>query len=105
MDAKKTNEILQTLGIETVNPGATTGGTDGWLTTSGQELVSYSPIDGQPIARVAMAEANDYDTLMAKAVAAFASFKMMPAPKRGRWSGRSGTGSGKKRGPGHPDRP
>jgi L-aminoadipate-semialdehyde dehydrogenase len=83
METIKTNEILHTLGIETVNPGATTGGTDGWLTTRGGELVSYSPIDGQPIARVALAEANDYDTLMAKAVAAFASFKMMPAPKRG----------------------
>ena len=83
MEKKKTDELLKNLGIEEVNQGATTGGTNGWIKTNGRELVSYSPIDGQPIAKIILAETSAYDTLMEKATTTFASFKMMPAPKRG----------------------
>ncbi|MCP3940502.1 MAG: aldehyde dehydrogenase family protein [Desulfobacteraceae bacterium] len=83
MEKEKIADILQTLGIKEMNNAATTGGLDGWVKTCGNELVSYSPIDGQPIAKVALADRGDYDILMEKAVKAFESFRMMPAPKRG----------------------
>jgi len=76
-------QILDALGIESVNSGATTGGSKGWLETKGKELVSYSPINGKPIASVLMAEKKDYEAVMAKAQAAFKTFRMMPAPRRG----------------------
>jgi hypothetical protein len=41
--------ILAALGLEPVNPGATTGGPEGWLTTGGEMLTSVSPIDGRPL--------------------------------------------------------
>jgi hypothetical protein len=48
-------KILAALGLEPVNPGATTGGPEGWLTTGGEMLTSVSPIDGRPIARIQQA--------------------------------------------------
>ncbi|WP_320043485.1 aldehyde dehydrogenase family protein [uncultured Desulfobacter sp.] len=76
-------QILDVLGIKSVNFGATTGGSSGWLETKGKALVSYSPINGKPIASVLMAEKKDYDAVMEKAQAAFKIFRMMPAPRRG----------------------
>ena len=76
-------QILDSLGIQPVNSGACTGGSKGWIETKGKELVSYSPINGKPIASVLMAERKDYDAVMAKAEDAFKAFRMMPAPRRG----------------------
>ncbi len=76
-------QILDSLGIKPVNSGACTGGSKGWIETKGKELVSYSPINGKPIASVLMAERKDYDAVMAKAEEAFKAFRMMPAPRRG----------------------
>ncbi|WP_428160944.1 aldehyde dehydrogenase family protein, partial [Desulfobacter sp.] len=53
------------------------------METKGKELVSYSPINGRSIASVLMAEKKDYDAAMAKAQAAFKTFRMIPAPRRG----------------------
>lgn len=83
MEKTKISEILQSLGIKDVNNGATSGGTKGWIKTNGKELVSYSPIDGKPIARVILADRQAYDILMEKAGKSFESFRMMPAPARG----------------------
>ncbi len=41
---------LKLLGIEAINPGASTGSE--WLVTKGDETSSYSPIDGSLIAKV-----------------------------------------------------
>lgn len=76
-------DLLKALGIEDVNMGATTGATDGRIHTHGSDLVSQSPIDGQPIARVTLATAADYRQVMEKAVQAFESWRMTPAPRRG----------------------
>ena len=76
-------QMLDALGIKSVNSGATIGGSKGWLGTTGKELISYSPINGKPIAGVLMAEKKDYDTVIAKAQSAFKTFRMMPAPRRG----------------------
>ncbi|WP_321494602.1 aldehyde dehydrogenase family protein [uncultured Desulfobacter sp.] len=76
-------QILDALGIKSVNYGATTGGSKGWIETKGKALVSYSPINGKPIATVLMAEKQDYDKVMAKAQEVFKTFRMIPAPRRG----------------------
>ena len=76
-------KILAALGLEPVNPGATTGGPEGWLTTGGEMLTSVSPIDGRPIARIQQATADDYDAVMAAAREAFEKWRSVPAPQRG----------------------
>ena len=76
-------DILQDLNIGETNWGASVGGTDGWIKTKGPELVSYSPIDGKPLAKVVQATAADYEKVSAAASAAFAKWKMTPAPVRG----------------------
>ncbi len=77
------NEFLKELGIKNVNYGATTGSADGWIKTTGKELISYSPIDGKPIAAVIQATEEDYEKVMKKAVKAFEKWKIKPAPLRG----------------------
>ncbi|MBU4445872.1 aldehyde dehydrogenase family protein [bacterium] len=76
-------DFLKELGIKDVNYGATLGNSDGWLKTGGKELVSYSPIDGKPIAKVIQATAGDYETVIREAQKAFEKWRMVPAPKRG----------------------
>ena len=76
-------KILNTLGIKDVNYGATTGKSNGWIKTGGQELISYSPIDGKPIAKVIQASEKDYEAVITAAEKAFIKWRMMPAPKRG----------------------
>jgi aldehyde dehydrogenase (NAD+) len=81
MDLYKIDELLSELGIEKVNHGATTG--TKWLTTKGEALHSYSPADGKLIASVNQATWEDYEYIMGKATAAFKTWQMVPAPKRG----------------------
>ncbi len=83
MQKKTTESILTDLGIKPVNPGATTGSSQGWIKTGGKKLVSFSPIDGKPLATVVQAQNSDYETVVKKAVNAFNKFRMMPAPRRG----------------------
>ena len=45
-------ELLESLGVKPVNPGACTGS---WIDTRGKELVSYNPTNGEPIATVRQA--------------------------------------------------
>jgi aldehyde dehydrogenase (NAD+) len=50
--------------------------------TSG-DLVSRSPIDGRVLGRVPTTSRADYDTTLARSVAAFAAWRTVPAPRRG----------------------
>ena len=77
------DSILYDLDIQPVNYGATTGSTWGRIHTLGKELISYSPVTGQPIAGVVQAQARDYEAVVNKAGAAFEKYRMMPAPRRG----------------------
>ena len=45
----KTAEVLKRLGIKDINPGATTG--TKWLDTKGDTSTSFSPVDGNEIAK------------------------------------------------------
>lgn len=74
-------EILETLGIESINNGASTGGK--WFKTRGEKIDSYSPVDGKLIASVNSATEADYEAVILKAQEAFAEWRMIPAPKRG----------------------
>jgi len=73
--------VLSRLGIQDVNPGATTGSK--WLETSGETTDSISPIDGKTIARVNNASREEYEAVMDKAEEAFRLWRMIPAPGRG----------------------
>jgi len=78
---EKTKEVLKRLGIEDVNPGATTG--TQWFNTTGEITSSYSPVDGKEIARVQNANIDDYENIMKKAAEAFKVWRKVPAPQRG----------------------
>jgi len=73
--------VLKNLGIEANNLGASTG--TQWLKTTGENIDSYSPVDGQKIATVSTTDDNTYEQVMQTASEAFKSWRMMPAPKRG----------------------
>lgn len=72
---------LKELGIEPLNPGASTGSE--WMVTKGDETTSYSPIDGSLIAKVTNATLDDYEHIIAKAQEAYKKWRIVPAPKRG----------------------
>ena len=73
-------EILRSLGIDEVGSGASTGR---FLDTRGAELVSENPATAEPIARVRQARAEDYERVVEAAATAFATWRMLPAPRRG----------------------
>jgi aldehyde dehydrogenase (NAD+) len=80
-------EILGSLGLKQVNPGAYAGG---WLATSGKPLAVENPTTGATIATVAQASAGDYEAVVGRAIEAFAEWRMLPAPKRGEYVRRIG---------------
>jgi aldehyde dehydrogenase (NAD+) len=74
-------DILASLHVEPLNSGACYGD---WIANpSGAELTSVNPSTGEPLAKVKMAGPGDFETVMSHAAAAFADWRMMPAPKRG----------------------
>ena len=75
-----THDFLQTLGIESSNPGAAAGR---FLDPQGPELVSLDPATNEPIASVRQATSKDYEEVVSKAQAAFEEWRLWPAPKRG----------------------
>jgi aldehyde dehydrogenase (NAD+) len=72
-------EVLRALGILAVNPGGFAGS---WI-GSGKAQVVVSPIDGEALATVTNVTPQEFDAILAKSHAAFASWKLVPAPKRG----------------------
>ena len=74
-------QFLSELGIQDVNSGVAYG--PFVESPSGGELVSTSPVDGKPIAKVLQASPKDYEMVMKKATEAFKTFRMVPAPRRG----------------------
>ncbi len=75
------SEILKTLGIGSINNGASSG--SHWIDTKGEKIDSFSPVDGELIASVNAATPEDYEMLMQKGQEAFKSWRLVPAPKRG----------------------
>ncbi|MBN1651262.1 MAG: aldehyde dehydrogenase family protein [Bacteroidales bacterium] len=77
----KVKELLNRLGIKEINTGATTG--TKWLDVEGDITSSYSPIDGQEIAKVKNATLENYEVVIQKAQEAFKVWREIPAPRRG----------------------
>jgi len=77
IDIKKTLDVL---GIKNINSGASTG-LDCF--GSGEEITSYSPVDGKLIGKVTGATQEDYDKIICSAKAAFEDWRLKPAPLRG----------------------
>ncbi|MCA8959779.1 MAG: aldehyde dehydrogenase family protein [Planctomycetes bacterium] len=72
--------FLSELGIEADNRGAFAAG---WRDPSGEWIESRSPIDGEVIARVAMATPDDLEAAVTASTEAFREWRTWPAPKRG----------------------
>ncbi len=73
-------KALEQLGINPVNEGTSTG--SDWY-SSGELISSYSPVDGQLIAKVKSTTKEDYEKMMATAGEAFEVWRKVPAPQRG----------------------
>jgi aldehyde dehydrogenase (NAD+) len=73
--------FLKSLGIDTLNKGVSTG--SNWLSTTGEVMDSFSPVDGKKIGSVTAADQAAYEAVLKKAGEAFAEWRKWPAPKRG----------------------
>jgi aldehyde dehydrogenase (NAD+) len=74
-------DFLKTLHIDLNNQGVSTGSK--WLTTTGEKIDSYSPVDGKLIGSVNAADKDSYEKVIRTAEAAFKKWRMIPAPHRG----------------------
>src|SRR6187200_2592597 len=74
-------DFLKILHIETENNGVSTGGK--WITSTGEKISSFSPVDGKLIGTVIAADKKSYQKIIQSADAAFKQWRMMPAPQRG----------------------
>jgi aldehyde dehydrogenase (NAD+) len=77
----KLSKILDTLGIDKNNEGASTG--IKWLKAGGEKINSDSPVDGKLIASVHAVNRKSYEAVVDKVQSAFNEWRMWPAPKRG----------------------
>ncbi len=74
-------DFLQTLNIDAVNAGTSTG--HQWLSNATEALHSYSPVDGKLIGSVQATTCADYEQVVEQAQQAFKEWRLWPAPKRG----------------------
>ena len=74
------NEALRTLGVNKNNLGSSTGSN---FYASGQNINSFSPVDGKLIGRVTSTTKNDYQKIINTASDAFKYWRDKTAPERG----------------------
>ncbi|GGZ88795.1 L-piperidine-6-carboxylate dehydrogenase [Algibacter mikhailovii] len=74
------DKALKTLGVNAINEGTSTGSN---CFSNGEIIESYSPVDGQLIAKVKTTTEADYEKVMTSATLAFKTWRTMPAPQRG----------------------
>ena len=74
-------EFLQLLQISAQNAGTSTGAQ--WLPSKMPSLESFSPVDGKCIATVTPTDKEGYEAVVNTARAAFAAWRLWPAPRRG----------------------
>ena len=75
------DEALSQLGLKDINSGTSTG--SNWLDSKGDEIASYSPVDGKLIGKVVSTTEEQYHDVISKAQKAFETWRTVPAPKRG----------------------
>lgn len=81
MDTFGIASALKSLGINELNQGTSTG--TQWLTSDGEVLTSFSPVDGSTIGGVSTTTAANYAEVVAKAEKAAKEWRQWPAPRRG----------------------
>ncbi|HEX4959144.1 MAG TPA: aldehyde dehydrogenase family protein [Lacibacter sp.] len=74
-------DFLEQLGIHETNNGSSTGTQN--IKSHGALITSSSPVDGTKIAAVIGTDKEAYETIIAKAQAAFLEWRQWPAPRRG----------------------
>jgi aldehyde dehydrogenase (NAD+) len=74
-------DFLKTLHIDLNNQGVSTG--NKWLSSTGEKIDSFSPVDGKLIGSVNAADKNSYEKIIQTAGEAFKKWRMIPAPQRG----------------------
>ncbi|MCL1593509.1 MAG: aldehyde dehydrogenase family protein [Actinomycetia bacterium] len=74
--------VLDALGISPVTSGAYAGG---WRSGGGATIESIDPTTEQAIATVRQADLADYEAAVIASQNAFAEWRMVPAPERGRY--------------------
>ena len=74
-------QFLSDLTIQQNNKGTSTGLT--WISSTGTEIISHSPVDGKIIGSVVSTDQTAYQTVVNTASQAFLEWRMWPAPKRG----------------------
>jgi len=73
--------VLNALNIKEINPGGSVGLED--YKGGAAPISSYSPVDGELIAKVGACNEEDYNRIVEKAEAAFKEWRTWTAPKRG----------------------
>ncbi|MEO6682574.1 MAG: aldehyde dehydrogenase family protein, partial [Ginsengibacter sp.] len=73
--------FLKDLKITEINKGVSTG--TKWMTTSGENFISYSPVDGKKIATVNSCDKRSFDIVLETAEKAFQEWRTWTAPARG----------------------
>jgi aldehyde dehydrogenase (NAD+) len=74
-------KTLKQLKINKLNNGTSTG--SNWMTSKGEKIDSFSPVDGKLIASVQSTTKADYEKVVKSAQKAFQEWRLIPAPKRG----------------------
>jgi aldehyde dehydrogenase (NAD+) len=74
-------EFLQQLGLQHHNNGVSTG--TQWLNTTGENIESFSPVDGKLIGVVSTIDKGSYEALIQCSLHAAKEWRNWPAPKRG----------------------
>lgn len=81
MNLSEIQDILKDLGIKEINHGSSTGQKS---FSAGKTLISsYTPVDGQLIAKVSETTAEEYDQIIKTSQEAFKEWRMVTAPQRG----------------------
>ncbi len=74
-------ESLRRLGIESTNPGTSTG--KSWIDSGAGYISSFSPADGKEIAQIQLSDSESYESVITQAQLAFEKWRLVPAPQRG----------------------
>ncbi len=82
-----TEEIFETLGLESSNSGVFAGE---WLQAGGETVDVINPTTGESLATATLASLDDYDRVVANSVETFQLWRQLPAPKRGDYIRRLG---------------
>ncbi len=82
-----TQEILESLGLESHNSGVFAGE---WLEAGGETVDVINPATGESLATATLASIDDYDKVVSNSVETFERWRQLPAPKRGDYIRRLG---------------